>query len=392
MDERVYWIWLQQAFLPGSRKPWRIARDYPGGVREFCEGGPVLWSRRRDLSDREAETLRSFSVFQAEARLDYADRMGWQVLCPDSSAYPALLREIPNPPAVLYVQGPLPPMDRSLPIAVAGARRIDPEVEETARAFGYSLSAGGATVISGGAMGVDAAALSGALLAQGGRPVSVLPVSLDSGYVVKNARLRRRIVKQGGALVTEYFSQAAPDQGTFAVRNRLITGLAKGVVLIQAAQKSGTMLYAGHALDQNRDVFVYPGPEEHKGFAGSRGLIEDGAVAVTTGEEVLAQYGMGLSQGQRFSTQLVGDLFLRERPPKQEAGLSLADPGAQLSGQARQVYTALGRTPRSVQELSEETGLPAAALLGVLTELELEGLVCSHPGKRYNRNEREDNG
>ncbi len=385
MDNRAYWIWIQQAFPPGSRKPTLLSAQYAGGLREFCQGGPRLWNSRRDLTDRETAALRDFSISQAEARLEYAERLGWQVLTPECEKYPELLRNISDPPAVLYLKGSLPDVDSMVSIGIAGARKATQSSLDAARKFGYQLAAGGACVVSGGAKGVDAAALTGALGIPGSRMVSVLPVSLDSTYVMENAKLRNMICSHGGALVTEYFSLSHPEFGTFQARNRLITGLSRGTLLIQAARKSGTMIYATHALDQNRDLFVYPGPEGTVEFAGSRELIEDGARAVVCGEDILAEYGGVLPEKPQpqvydlFEDLVVPALKTREAVP------ALADAAAQVSPQARQVLAVLGREPLDIAALEAKTGLPASSLLGLLTELELEGLAESLPGKRYLR-------
>lgn len=394
MDRRAYWVWLQQAFGPGSRKPARLASQYAGGVQEFCQGGPKLWNSRRDLTDREAAALRDFSVSQAEARLEYAQKVGWTVLTPDCEGYPELLKNISDPPAALYIKGKLPDLDRTLSIGIAGSRDAKPFCLDAARKIGYQLAAGGACVVSGGAVGIDAAALTGALGIPGSVPVSVLPVSLDSTYIAKNAKLRAMIFSHGGALVSEHFSLNRPERGDFPVRNRLVTGLSRGILLIQAARRSGTMIYASHAADQNRDVFVYPGPEDSSEFAGSRDLIEDGAKVVACGEDILTEYGERppARPGPRFP-ELFSELsFQSAQAPQRVAAVEgsgrapvLDDVGKRVSPQALQVWKALGRDPMSVASLAEATGLPASVLLGLLTELELEGLAESLPGKRYIR-------
>ena len=379
-DERVYWIWLQQAFGPGSPKPMKLHRQYPGGVKEFCLGGPRLWNSRRDLSDKEAVTLRDFSVSQAEARLEYAERLGWWVVTPGCEKYPPLLTHISDPPAVLYGKGTLPDWNEALPIAIAGSRKAAPESVDAAKRIGYELAAGGACVVSGGAEGIDSAALNGAITLPGAKVISVLPVSLDSNYVMKNAGLRRTICERGGALLTEYFAQPAPLHGTFPTRNRLITGVSRGIVLIQAAKKSGTMLYAGHALDQNRDVFVYPGPEGDARFAGGHELLADGAIPATCGEDVLSEYGGARPTNRETVTYLFDDLLPAAQPPQTAA---LADVTAGLSPTETAVLSALSTQPLSVAELEERTGFSTAELFSILTTLELEGLAESLPGKRY---------
>lgn len=376
MDERVYWIWLQHAFGAGSPTPWKIAQTYPGGVEGFFQGGSRVWNSLPGVREREAAALYSFSLGEAQAQLEYAEKVGWEVLTPACEKYPVALRNIYDPPAVLYVRGSLPDWEQSPVIGVVGARKARKESVEKGKEFGYQLALGGAVVVTGGAVGIDAAVSLGALGGEGPL-LSVLPVALNSPYVSQNALLREMIVQRGGALVSEYFSQQAPLYGTFPVRNRLITGFSCGVLLIQAARKSGTMLYAAHAKDQNRDVFVYPGPPEDPAFAGGRELLADGAKGVTCGEEILEEY--------EWRFQRRGRLLPLEKPapPLQEPTAALADAG--IPSQQETVLAALGEEPVTVAYLEEKTGLAAGKLLGCLTQLELQGLAQSEPGKRYRR-------
>lgn len=389
MDDRVYWIWVQQAFGEGSPMPWRIHRSYPGGLREFHEGGPKLWNTLGSVTEQQAAGLYAFSLKEAEARLEYAGKVGWRVSTPECEKYPEALRNIFDPPAVLYLKGKLPDVDHVPAVAIAGARKAREGSERAAEAFGYQLASGGAVVVSGGAIGVDAAALKGAIAAEG-TAVSVLPVDLGSPYLIQNAALRRLVTEHGGALVSEYFSLRNPNRGTFPMRNRLITGLCCGTLLIQAAQKSGTIMYARLAAEQGRDVFVYPGPEDLRDlpeYAGSRGLLEDGAKAVRQGEEILEEYAVRFREKgtavRLFPGSPGGPSLPREKTPV------LADPSAAgpagLSPEAEKVWMALEGEPLSVGQLEERTGLGAPELLGILTELELDGSVRSRPGKRYSR-------
>ena len=376
MDKRVYWIWMQHAFGPGSPTPWRIHQNVSGGAEGFWEAGPRLWNSLKGIREREAMALHAFSLEEAQAQLEYALRVGWEVLTPECAQYPQALTHIFDPPAVLYGKGELPDLERRPAIAVVGSRNARRESEEKAKEFGYQLAIGGAAVITGGAVGIDAAVTLGAMSGQG-PVVSVLPVALNSSYLAKNAFLRESILDRGGALLTEYFSQQTPVHGTFQARNRLITGLSCGVLLIQAARKSGTMLYAAHAKDQNRDVFVYPGPPEDPAFAGGRELLADGAKGVTCGEEILEEY--------EWRFQRRGRLLPLEKPapPLQEPTAALADAG--IPSQQETVLAALGEEPVTVAYLEEKTGLAAGKLLGCLTQLELQGLAQSEPGKRYRR-------
>ncbi len=388
MDDRAYWIWLQQAFGEGSPWPWHLYNRFSGGVQEFYQGGPRLWNSLAFITDQQAEALYGFSLEEAQARLEYAQRVGWQVITPECEKYPGPLRNISDPPAVLYVKGTLPNFDGQPSIAVAGARKALEVSLAAAEKIGYQLAAGGAPVVSGGAVGIDSAALSGAMSALG-CAVSVLPVDLGSPYLGKNASLRRRVCERGGALISEYFMQRNPAMGGFQVRNRLITGLSCGVVLIQCKEKSGTMIYARHALDQNRDVFVYPGPPGAPEYAGSQALLQDGAKAVTCGEDVLEEYVLRFSWPGRAEPILpvYEGLFdnIPLPPKKKEPVGALADPGQPDSAPCQRLLEALGTELLPLGELEQRTGLPVSKLLGMLTELELDGQVVSAPGKRYRR-------
>lgn len=382
MDNRAYWIWMQQAFGAGSPLPWRIHRSVPGGVEAFYQGGPRLWNSLGGIREQEAAALFSFSLEEAQAQLEHALKVGWEVLTPACGEYPQALTHIYDPPAVLYGKGKLPDMDSRPALAVVGARKATPETQEKAREFGYQLALGGASVVTGGAVGVDAAVALGAI-GGGGPVVSVLPVALNSPYLSKNHFLRQSILEKGGALLTEYFAQQTPGFGTFQVRNRLITGLACGVLLLQAARKSGTVMYASYAKDQNRDVFVWPGPQGDPAFAGGWDLLEDGAKAVERGEEILEELQY------RFAGR--GKIISLPAPrawrAEEEAAIPvLADPGLPALSQAQAaVLSALTDTPQAVAQLEEAAGLPAGQLLGALTELELLGQAQSHQGKRYSR-------
>ena len=382
MDNRAYWIWMQQAFGAGSPLPWRIHRSVPGGVEAFYQGGPRLWNSLGGIREQEAAALFSFSLEEAQAQLEHALKVGWEVLTPACGEYPQALTHIYDPPAVLYGKGELPDMDSRPALAVVGARKATPETQEKAREFGYQLALGGASVVTGGAVGVDAAVALGAI-GGGGPVVSVLPVALNSPYLSKNHFLRQSILEKGGALLTEYFAQQTPGFGTFQVRNRLITGLACGVLLLQAARKSGTVMYASYAKDQNRDVFVWPGPQGDPAFAGGWDLLEDGAKAVERGEEILEEF--------QYRSAGRGKIISLPAPrvwqAEEEAAIPvLADPGLPALSQAQAaVLAALTDTPQTVAQLEEATGLPAGQLLGALTELELLGQARSHQGKRYSR-------
>ena len=325
------------------------------------------------------------SLEAARARLEYTAQLGWEALTPECEKYPGELRNISDPPAVLYTKGGLPGPEDGPLVALAGARKALEESVEAAKSISYQLTSSGAVVVTGEAPGIDSAALSGTLSALG-KAVCVLPVDLESPYMAKTGRLRQRVLETGGALVTEYFSQRSPAQGGFHLRNRLITGLCQRVVLVQAAEKSGTRIYARHAAKQGRRLFVYPGPPGAPEFAGSRKLIAEGAVPVRSGGEVLeethirerqeihsaptllpkaSEYGQ---EDWKLPAPMLADSAGGQRPPEQEALLALLDGGEKTAG-----------------ELEEQSGLSTGVLLRNLTLLELAGEIETVSGRRFRR-------
>lgn len=389
MDKRVYWIWLQHAFGAGSYKPWTLFNRFSGGTAEFYEGGAALWNQMDFISEKESRRLFAFSLQEAELMLELAEKMKQQVLTPECEKYPEALRNIFDPPAVLYVKGNLPDVDKNLSIAVVGSRRASERAVNAATTFGYQLASGGAVVVSGGALGIDTAAHRGALQAMG-KTVCVLPSGISDGYLIENYALRQRIAEEG-ALVTEYPMNTPVTRGTFQVRNRLMSGLCCGALIVEAPVKSGALITARLAKEQDRDVFVFPGDPGNPRSAGSDALMIDGAKGVSTGEEILLEY-----QHRFFllrEPQKARRPVLRKRP-----AAVLAEPGpfenpmeAQAAGMPPNIkkvwefLSAQGETVH-VSKMQEETGLSSAQLLGVLTQLELDGLVQAHSGRRYSKN------
>lgn len=375
MDERVYWIWLQHALGAGGTRVPAVLREF-GTARSFYEAGPSAWERLKVLTMREREMLQAFSLEQADAVLKRCTALGQMVLTPETAGYPERLRAIYNPPCVLYIQGELPDVDQILSIAVVGSRTASAAGLRAVSDIAGALARDGVVVVSGGAHGVDHTAHSAALSA-GGVTVSVLPCGIDFPYLTEYAGFRAEIAARG-ALLSEYPPGTGVQKWTFRVRNRLLSGLSAGVLVAEAAEKSGTMITVRYALEQDRDVFVIPaniGPFS----AGSNGLLRSGAKPVTVMEDVLEAYaGCGYARAA----------VLKPAQQSFDAILHSADSLSNgFSVDAKTVYHALGKTPLAIGELSAATGLPVPRLLAALTELEMEQKIQSYAGRRYVRTE-----
>jgi DNA processing protein len=215
---------------------------------------------------------------------------GISLMLKEDSQYPPLLREIPHPPFGIYIRGTLPENDQ-LTIAVVGTRRATPDGKSTARRFATELTRAGIAIVSGLAFGVDAAAHEGCLDA-GGKTVAVLACGLANIYPRNNESIARKIIAQGGAIISEYPPDMPAYPSRFLERNRIVSGLSKGTLVIEAPERSGSLATARFAFEQNRDVFVVPGGVAHPNFKGSNRLIRQGAELVTCAEDILESYGI----------------------------------------------------------------------------------------------------
>lgn len=224
-----------------------------------------------------------------EKEFEKLGRAGISLTLQDDPAFPPSLKEIPLPPFGIYFRGSLPPED-AVSLSVVGTRKATPEGEELAYEFARALAARGINIVSGLALGIDAASHKGAL--KSGRTLAVLATGVDDPYPHLNKRLAEDILESGGALVSEYPPGSTAFPSRFLERNRIISGLSRAVVLIEAPERSGSLATARFALEQNRDIFVVPGPAGHKNYKGSHALIREGARLVSSPEEILEDLGL----------------------------------------------------------------------------------------------------
>ena len=216
---------------------------------------------------------------------------GVQLILLGEQGYPPLLKEISHPPLGIYIRGDISPYFDKIPIAIVGTRRATSDGKTTARRFAGELAKSGFSIISGLAFGIDASAHEGCLDA-GGHTVAVLAGGVDIVSPRNNIQVAKRILNTGGAIVSEYPLGSQPISYRFIERNRIISGLSKGVLVIEAPESSGALSTVRFAVEGNRDVFIVPGPIVHPNFAGSNNLIRNGAELVTKSEHIMEAYGI----------------------------------------------------------------------------------------------------
>jgi DNA processing protein len=299
---------------------------------------------------------------RAAAEATAIARAGARVICWSDPAYPEPLRHIADPPLALTVRGMLGEPGQ-IAVAVVGARRASEYGRRLATELATGLAQAGLVVVSGLAAGIDAAAHRGALAA-GGRTVAVLGTGIDRVYPTWHTELADEIARTGG-LVSEFPCGAPPLAYHFPRRNRLISGLTLGTIVVEAAEQSGSLITARYALEQGREVFAVPGPAGVAAHRGPHRLIQQGAKLVTSVEDVLEELAPALVA--RVATARV------------------AAAAGDLTPAERAVLDAVGGEGRHVDEVMQRAGLPAGPALETLLALELRGLVHQLPGKRFRR-------
>ncbi|HEY2584361.1 MAG TPA: DNA-processing protein DprA [Tepidisphaeraceae bacterium] len=381
--------WLQLSLTEGIG-PILTRRlvDAAGGAAAACGADVDLLNNVEGIglskSRKIAAGLRA-AAGEVDRELERASGQKITILCPDDQAYPPLLRNIPDPPTVLYARGTIEPRDLNA-VAIVGSRRCSMYGREQAERFGSLLAGAGFTVISGGARGVDSSAHRGAMAHPHGRTIAVLGSGLDVPYPPENAPLFAQIAGQG-AVLSEFALGTPPNKENFPRRNRIVSGMSRGVLVVEADERSGALITARQACDDHgRPVFAMPGRVDNPLSAGPHQLIRDGAILAARLEDILD----GL-------TPLPDDVAEPTLFPEPDAVSSELAPGSSpttdpapamfdgMSERQRIVYSALGPDPSSVDVLVESTALPAHVVLQELTFLTLKGHVRRVDGQRFAR-------
>ena len=294
----------------------------------------------------------------------------------DDAEYPKNLRNIHTPPKQLYVNGTLLEQDE-MAVAIVGSRRATPYGLETAEKLGFELAARGVTVVSGMAIGIDSAAHRGALKAKG-RTIAVMGSGHNIIYPPQNEKLYEEIAKTG-AVVTEYEADDEPFPGHFPARNRIISGLSLGVVVVEAAKDSGALITANFAAEQGRTVFAVPGKVSSATSSGTNELIRDGACLIQSVDDILQE--LSIKEIKTVSEE--GRGAIDEKISRQTKAYIYNA----LTDDERRIYKNLSDEPIHVDEILEKTGMEHAKASKVLLDLELKKLITQLPGKQFVRKE-----
>lgn len=287
-DNRRYWIWLSNMMGAGSRSAVDLIRRF-GDPKTVYELSEKELSESRIVTDKRIiSKLMYKDLTEALDILDWCDKNGVTVLVPEDKAYPKALLNLRDAPMVLYMLGRLPDFEKTFTCAVVGTREMSEYGKNIAYEIGAGLAAGGATVVSGLALGIDGMAMAGAL-EEGGCTIAVLGNGIDIVYPKAHETLLRKVLEKG-AVVTEYAPGVSPRGHHFPVRNRIISGLSQTVCVVEGKRKSGSLITARHAIYQGRPIYAVPGRVGDPGSEGTNYLLKQGASPATSAADILSDY------------------------------------------------------------------------------------------------------
>lgn len=392
-----YWIWLQNALGAGARTDEILS--YFGTPEEMYKAGEYEWRLSGLLTQKKIEALKNSDFEKTTGIINECRQKGYKIITPDHNSFPDRLKNLPDMPLVLYGMGDCSVLNDTVSIGMVGTRNASVYGIETAQKLSFLLALSGATIVSGGALGIDSEAHAGAMLAKG-RTLAFLGCGLSVNYLMENAPLRRAITRYG-AVVSEFSPLTPASRTTFPTRNRLISGVSLGVVVVEAGVKSGSLITANYALDQGKDVFAVPGDIVRSSFDGANYLIKNGAKPVFTAEDILSEYEyrygdlLDMSNAKtaiasvpyvdyRKKKQKPQPVDIEEKKPQQETGpVERKELPHDISNEAKIVYSVLNENGVHIDDIVRETNLKMNIVLSTLTELELSGFVQLVSGKKY---------
>lgn len=439
MNHLVYWVWLALHCGAGSELGSYLLKHFPT-PKDVYEASEEELLAVDGITKEIVSALMDRDLVYSEKIVEYCERVNVGILTLDSPNYPNRLRGIYAKPILLYYRGKLPEIDENVLIACVGTRKCSHEGAQTAYTLGMELVHGGAIVVSGMASGIDSATQKGAISA-GGHTIAVLGCGIDRVYPIENKELMEKIAATG-TILTEFAPGTDPVGKNFPIRNRIISGLCQGTVVVEADYKSGSLITAKYALKQGRDLFAFPGKANDPNSTGTNMLIQNGASLVTCARDILLDYeplypdkimtdNISMANYRRKlrreeQTKILRDVYVKEMPVRQEenfkaekqeafqkSSVSVKKVRAEKETRAEEKavvqeipvtrqerdLSGLGEYERavisvmtdamSVEEIASALtekigdGFDTGGLLGALTMLELEAYIESLPGGIY---------
>ncbi len=388
-DNTKYYIWLSLGLGFASKKVLFAFAAYDGDIEILYKGGERELRYFGMFSEGEIDRLLKTKLSDAEKIIEKCSELGYEIIDITEDRYPQILRCIDDAPAVLYVDGNLPYFDKIRSVSVIGTRKATVYGIRTAFELGANLAKNGFCVVSGGALGIDCAAHRGALQV-GGKTVCVLGCGLDVDYLRENKAMRKQIAEKG-AVISEYPPETPASPHNFPQRNRIISGLTQGTVVVEAPLKSGSMITVGCALEQCRDVFAVMGNVDSPYSEGTNALIKEGAIPVTSYKDITDFY-LGPDDRPQKPLEIPEEAILsvpnKNKNPfdttkSENSPVPTHRENLSLSEDEKKVYYLIGQDPIHVDKIAEKTGLAIPKVLRIISSLEIRDLIKNIEGRNY---------
>ncbi|MBQ5777868.1 MAG: DNA-processing protein DprA [Oscillospiraceae bacterium] len=380
MIDREKWVWLSEALYKGSRKASLLLSRAGSAEKIYSADRAALLSFGVSLTEKELSRLLSKDLADVKKILSDCEKLGIRIVTRLDPEYPARLLEIADAPVLLYVKGRPLSVDDEAAIAIIGTRRASSHGKRAAEKISREIAEGGGVVVSGMARGIDSIAMSCALDAHG-YVIGVLGSGIDICYPPENRSLMKRMEREG-TLVSEYPPKTKPDKTHFPVRNRIVSALSLASLVIEAPQKSGALITARAALEQNRDVYAVPSGIFESSAEGSNELIRNGATPVMSGFDVLSEYARRFPKKIKLEAQKAP--LSAENKTAASAGISLSPEFlASHSPDEQNILQVVSKGAARSDEIASACNMPMAKTLSLLTLLEIRGSIQQLPGSRF---------
>ena len=378
-----YLVWFSLVMGVGNIRAMK-ALDYFGSAQNIYNATENERLGSKIFTKEEISRLGKISLSKASDIIADCIKSDIEIIGIFDKRYPTSLSVIDNPPLVLYIKGEFPDFNNTPALSVVGPRKVSDFGKKAAYSLSFRLARAGFIIVSGGALGCDTYAHAGALKS-GGITVLVMGCGIDAEYLIKNKPLRDEVAKRG-CLISELPPKAPVTKYSFPVRNRIISALSLGSVVVEAPERSGSLITARLANEQGRDVFVIPGSPDKEEYKGSNALLRDGAKAVLDLSDIFTEYIVRfpdkIDVSKAYDKKIIEDKPQNDTKLQKETKNISKNFSVGLSKEAKIVYNCIDKQKFLPEEILN-TGLDSSALLSALTELEMEFLIKAVPGGMY---------
>lgn len=397
------WIWITLALGYNTPKAKKIFERFTD-ITKFYSGGEKSWRSCGFLSPNDIDKLNKCNTTESERIINRCKELGYSIICIDDENYPECLYNIDSPPALIYVNGTLPDMDNRLTIGIVGTRRAKEYGLNNSYKFAYALAKYGVTIVSGGALGVDCASHRGALKADG-VTVCVRGCGINCRYLNENSKMRQDITKRG-AVISEYPPDETPRGYYFPARNRIISALSDGVLIIEAGAKSGSLITADLAIDQGKEVFALVGNNSPQNEGSNERIKEGTAIPVTDFLDILTAFDNLYATDEKVDFNNISLEDIEAIPVKGKSPFrnkaktnnninkkkiffnkskteTKHKKNLKLNTTAQKVYEYISNEPVHIDKISSDLQIPVFKVLSAISELEMNNLITALQGRRY---------